>query len=549
MPHLWDGASLSDVNFDHHFTESNLDQLKFICLGDEGRVALECSIGEQFNIGPFAGSISGLHFSFGPLSAKGNVHDLIIRLDDDVVVELKGDLPPERWTDVVAPAIESNRIIRASIEYKGSGSVGFANPLPVGRVRKQQQSNVIVLVLDSLQPSQVGCYGGTDANYSSTPFIDKYFADHMRFANAFSQGEWTLPSVSSMMTGLYALQHGNYNPDAGSRALPGNISTLAEMLHAANYRTMCYSTGRRFVPPYGHYRGFDRFFYSDWHKPLVSLDVINTAIEFMAVQQEAPFFCFLHFYDPHPPFGNLSYYSNFLANPKRWSFPGEQHAHWKRHSDNLELVDELNRLCQIKTAQLDLWLNNLFAFLSTSGLDDSTTTFLLSDHGREYYKRTPLLTQKRVGVPLLVRGPSVEPGVNDAYVEPGVDLYPTILRLAGLDLPEHTVGKDLLLRQNPAREYAISESLYRGVYEAALRSKDWCYVYKCKMDPATGEIQTDNVIAELLFSRDNDRQNQYQDTDVLSQHPDISKEFREAVKNHCHNRPRHIESEFLIPMR
>lgn len=548
MPFLWDGEPLSNVQSDHAFAGSAASRVQFVTRGDEGRICVECKSGDEFEIGSFEQTTPSLQFAFVSLQPSGIVRDLVVKLNGRTVVDLRGKLPADKWTDALVPGIGAAGTCKISVQYRGQNSIAFANPIVSRPKRKKTQNNIVMLVLDSLMPEQLGCYQGLENGNSPTPYIDAFFGDHLRFNNAYSQGEWTLSSMSSMMTGLYGIQHGNYNPNVGSRTMPPQIPTLAESLRAKGYRTFGYSTGRRFVPTYGHYRGFDRFFYSDWHKPSVGKEIINSAIEFMASAEKEPFFCLLHFYDPHPPFGDLSYYSSLKSPPDRWVFPGDLHGHWKHHQEDTSLVDDLARYSNIKTSQLDLWLNNLFAYLRDSGLDASTTTFLLSDHGREYYKKVPLLTDDRVSVPLLIRGPGTKSKINNDFVEPGVDLYPTILRLAGLSNPDHVVGNDLIAPTGLTRDLAKSESLYNGVYEIALRSKKWCYVYKCKMDSMSGEIHTGEKLGEFLYTHEDDRNNNYIDTSKLSEFPNVVKKFRVAMEEHCRKSPRYFDKTCLIPM-
>jgi arylsulfatase A-like enzyme len=292
--------------------------------------------------------------------------------------------------------------------------------------------------------------------------------------------------------------------------------------------------------------GFDRFFYSDWHKPFIGSHITTSAIEFMASHRDEPFFCFLHYYDPHPPFGTLSYLSDVKASPMRWEFPGMLYNYWKKHQERVDLVGDLAHLSDVKTSQLDLWLNSLFAYLETSGLIENTTVFLTSDHGREYYKGVPLLTQDRVAVPLLVRDPDRHAEVAEEFVEPGVDLYPTILKLAGLETPEHAVGHDLLASKRHRREFALSESLFNGVYEIVLRNDSWCYAFKCRMDPRSGEIHTDDQIAEFLYERADDLQNRYDGTDRRADHQDAGAAFRAEVEAFCHETERYFDDSSLL---
>jgi hypothetical protein len=65
--------------------------------------------------------------------------------------------------------------------------------------------NVLVYVSDALRADHLGCYG---ARFLNTRTIDELAAGGARFDQAISAAAWTAPSMTSMVTGLYAHRHG-----------------------------------------------------------------------------------------------------------------------------------------------------------------------------------------------------------------------------------------------------------------------------------------------------------------------------------------------------
>ena len=127
-------------------------------------------------------------------------------------------------------------------------------------VSTKKKKKIIVLVIDSMLAENISLISTNDAEISKTPNIDQYFKTGVYFKNSYSISEYTMPSLATMMTGLFPIEHGVFTHDRQQRAMPVDIPTLSEILKLNGYKTFGYSTGLRYSPIYGHYRGFDRFF-------------------------------------------------------------------------------------------------------------------------------------------------------------------------------------------------------------------------------------------------------------------------------------------------
>ena len=62
-----------------------------------------------------------------------------------------------------------------------------------------RRPHIVILVVDALRQDFVGCYGGEGG---ATAAIDRIAAEGVRFANAYANAPWTLPSHASLFTGL-----------------------------------------------------------------------------------------------------------------------------------------------------------------------------------------------------------------------------------------------------------------------------------------------------------------------------------------------------------
>ncbi len=86
--------------------------------------------------------------------------------------------------------------------------------------------SIVLITVDTLRADHLGCYGNT---LMPTPHIDRLARDGALFRRAITQAQNTNPALSSVLTGLYAREHGVYN----NRTRPEERHrTIAEALAA-----------------------------------------------------------------------------------------------------------------------------------------------------------------------------------------------------------------------------------------------------------------------------------------------------------------------------
>ncbi|MFP5287065.1 MAG: sulfatase-like hydrolase/transferase, partial [Thermoanaerobaculia bacterium] len=86
-------------------------------------------------------------------------------------------------------------------------------------------SNLVLITLDTVRADRIGSYGYAAAE---TPWLDRMAAEGVRFAQASAPVPLTLPSHSSLLSGLLPPHHGLRNNGAGS--FPDGRETLATLL-------------------------------------------------------------------------------------------------------------------------------------------------------------------------------------------------------------------------------------------------------------------------------------------------------------------------------
>ena len=111
--------------------------------------------------------------------------------------------------------------------------------------------NLLVITLDTVRADHIGCYGNTCAR---TPNIDRLALHGIRFDHAATTAPITLPSHSSIFTGLYPPQHRVRNN--GTYKLAERHETIAEVLSGAGYRTAAFVSAFVLDRRYGLAQGF-----------------------------------------------------------------------------------------------------------------------------------------------------------------------------------------------------------------------------------------------------------------------------------------------------
>jgi arylsulfatase A-like enzyme len=153
--------------------------------------------------------------------------------------------------------------------------------------------HVVVLLADALHADHLGCFGSPRP---TSPRIDALAKEGVRFKNARAQSAWTIPSVTTLMTGLPQEQHGVR--DVGVR-LDDAVPTLAEAMRARGYATLALVQNTLVTKETGLARGFDEWseFAGEARDGLVP--AFQAAV---GARRERPLFAYVHLLPPHAPY-------------------------------------------------------------------------------------------------------------------------------------------------------------------------------------------------------------------------------------------------------
>lgn len=300
------------------------------------------------------------------------------------------------------------------------------------------QPNIILVVVDTTRADRFSSYGYPR---KTTPKIDAFAAKNTRFHNAIASSSWTPPSIASIFTGVYPSAHG-VNNHAGRKqtnnkasVLSDNFLTLAEALRDSGYQTAGVTANAWVADYLGFSQGFDKFITIDYSP---GSKVTNKGIKFLnqLKKRENPFFLYLHYMDPHMPMKPPERFRKRFKGPpvSRW-IPKEMH--------------QRSSLYDAEIAYFDHEFDRVLRYLKKQGLYDDAVIALVSDHGeqlKEYGKAGHGLSlfQEELHVPMVIKGFESSEVVN--HTVSTLDLYPTLLTIAGASVPAVNQGVDL----NPA---------------------------------------------------------------------------------------------------
>ena len=282
------------------------------------------------------------------------------------------------------------------------------------------------------------------------------FGDAAYFDRLTAVAPWTVPSMGSVLTGLYPSQHGfgrlSHRP-ARLRKLDAGVPTVASRLRNRGYRTFAWIANPILYSDTGIDRGFDS--YRLLQPATTKLPLLTLYVEWGWVAEELyqpgdalaerveesldelggaePFFLWLHLMDPHKPYRH----HDGLTPEVGEAFPGEDEAlYWGETRFTLaqivRIADDLDAA--------GLWQNSAVVFLSDHGemfASDERKTGSTSRKGR------PLnvghgngLYEELVHVPLVIRPPGgLSRSLHVDRLVSHVDLYDTFADLVGVDLP------------------------------------------------------------------------------------------------------------------
>ncbi len=356
-------------------------------------------------------------------------------------------------------------------------------------ITRDGRLNVLLITLDTTRADRLGAYGYAKAR---TPNLDAIARNGILFSNAYCQVPLTLPSHCSIMTGTTPLVHGVHNN--GTYTLASDQITLAKILKARGFKTAAFVSSFSVDSRFGLDQGFD--IYDDSFQqgsPFKALNSERKAEEVYAVfsswldkLREAPFLCWVHFFDPHLPYNPPSPYRE----------------------------DFKDRLYDGEVAYMDYIIGELMRKIQEKNLLGRTLIIVAGDHGEAFGEKGEsghgmFLYDMAIKVPLLFYAENYLPsnGVVPARVRL-IDILPTVLDLLNIPKPEPVQGTSLIpyiqKKKKSDLDSYIETSYPKENYGwsplVGLIAGDWKYIRAPKEE--LYDLKADPNEAKNLFASD-----------------------------------------------
>jgi len=332
--------------------------------------------------------------------------------------------------------------------------------------------NILWLSCEDISP-HIGCYGDPHA---ITPNIDRLASEGVRFLHAHTTAGVCAPCRSGIITGMYQTTLGTHHMRCTAK-LPPQVKPFPTYLREAGYYcTNASKQDYQFSTPSG-----------TWDSSSGGAHFRNRK------SADQPFFAVFNYTGCHE--------SGIASKGKYESVTKDLTDEMRQDPEKLELPpyypdtpavrEDWKRNYELITA-MDQWAGRMIQQLKDDGLYEDTIIFFWSDHGVGLPRAKRWLYDSGTHIPLVVRIPEKfrtdkqgRPGmVSDALVS-SIDLGPTVLRLAGIDIPEHVQGQPFLGADLPApRDYVYGgRDRMDERYDIIRMARDKRYLYIRNYEP------------------------------------------------------------------
>lgn len=382
-----------------------------------------------------------------------------------------------------------------------------------------ERPNVIVFFTDQQRWDTTGVHGNP---LGLTPNFDRMAREGTHLFHSFTCQPVCGPARSCLQTGRYATQTGCYRNNI---PLPQDARTLAHYFKEAGYDTgyigKWHLADHEPVRPEGR-GGYDYWlasnaleFSSDAYDTIMYDEACrevkmpgyrvdaqtDAAIRYIDGHQEKPFFLFLSYIEPHhqnhldnypAPDGYEETYTDRWTPPDLKALIGTAPQHLGGYYGMVKRLDEA--------------LGRLRDALKSLDLTKRTVILFTSDHACHFktrngeYKRSA--HDSSIRVPTAIYGPGFMQGGQVRELVSLIDLPPTLLDAAGMDVPEQMAGRSVLpLVRREAVDWP--EEVFVQISESqvgrAIRTSRWKYAITAPKASGWNDASADSYTEALLY--------------------------------------------------
>jgi arylsulfatase len=297
---------------------------------------------------------------------------------------------------------------------------------------------MVLIVIDTLRADHLGCYGYFR---DTSPNIDAFAEQAIFFEQAYAPMATTMPSHTSLFTGLYPLEHGILaNAIHGGKAFgsrPG-IRSFVQLAKDNGYATGAFVSGAPLKSACGLSAGFDT--YDEPREKLRTAQrTTDRTLAWLDRHSGERFLLFVHYFDPHFPYQPPPRYrAMFRTDPELERYLAEREVTRVIQPSlcrgtRKTVARRVTNLYDAEIRYCDEHVGRLLDSLRERGLWDKSAIILTSDHGeglnQHAWPQHGRTWNEQVQVPLMIRfpGPRDDLPKRFAPLVSLIDVFPTVL--------------------------------------------------------------------------------------------------------------------------
>ncbi len=387
-----------------------------------------------------------------------------------------------------------------------------------------ERKNIIFILSDDHRYDAMGFLGKYD--FLETPNMDKLAKEGAYIKNAFVSTSLCSPSRATILTGLYAHEHGVVDNQSPVR---NDLVYFPQYLQKAGYETAFIGKWHmgEMQGDDNPRKGFDRWVsfkgQGEYYDPELNIDgkrikrkgyiteiLTDYAIDFMKKKRDKPFFLYLSHKAVHalfkPDKKDLGKYENVeIKHPKsmanteenyrgkprwvkeqRYSWHGVDYMYYGEYDFDTFLKRYFETLLS-----LDRNIGRILDYLDDAGIAKNTILFYMSDNGFVFGEHGLIdkrhMYEESIKVPLLVYAPgTIKPGTVINELIQNIDVAPTILDIAGIEVPKYMrglsfnqllLGKQVDWRNKIYYEYYWERAFPQTPTTFGVRTNKYKYIY------------------------------------------------------------------------
>ena len=347
--------------------------------------------------------------------------------------------------------------------------------------------NIIIISLITMRADHLSSYG---YRLETSPNIDKLAENGVLFENAISPSPLAQPSHAGILTGKYPSSNGVIYEN---QELADSETTLAEILRAKGYNTVAFTGVGQLKAKFGFDQGFmtyadriDFFEYAFTHNSLSIAKAVSAitgrlkklfkqdgtkeaeevnkdVFEWLDKNHDSPFFVYAYYHDTHGPYSVKGEFTNINGSNEFENYTDEEfyllESDYLRKGDvPANIRDSMVKFYDNDIYRLDKNIGKLFDKIEELGLKDDTIIVITGVHGQEFFDHgnfghQDTLYQEVIHVPLIISYPDK---IGARIVEETVstiDIFPTVLSMLNLEIPDGIDGVNLIPLINDERGY------------------------------------------------------------------------------------------------